>query len=135
MPSSFAHGFWLGVGLSAGADGEEVIMLAEAVIANAGLDPAQLQQIATIETRRHHPALLALASRFQVPLALFEAIVLEDETPRLKNPSEALFARIGCHGVAEAAALAAAGAQAALLVEKTTGRQVTVAIAAKPHNH
>jgi len=132
MPSSPAHGFWLGVGLSAGAEAGEVIALVEAVIARSGLDPALFQQIASIETRRNHPALLALSTRFQVPVALFEAAVLEAETARLKNPSEALFVRIHCHGVAEAAALAAGGPQAELIVEKTAGRHMTVAIAAAP---
>jgi cobalt-precorrin 5A hydrolase/precorrin-3B C17-methyltransferase len=132
MTSRYADGFWLGVGLSAEAEAGEAIKLAETVIGQSAVDPGQLQQIATIAARRDHAVLSALSTRFHVPVAFFDAAALEAETPRLKNPSDALFARIGCHGVAEAAALAAAGPGAELIVEKTTGRHVTVAVAAVP---
>ena len=72
---------------------------------------------------------MALAAHFGCGISTFDAAVLEAETPRLKNPSDALFARIGCHGVAEAAALAAAGKEAVLIVEKTAGRKLTLAVA------
>jgi cobalamin biosynthesis protein CbiG len=70
-----------------------------------------------------------LARQLGAGISAFSPDVLEAETPRLKNPSEMLFARIGCHGVAEAAALAAAGKQAVLIVEKMSSGGVTVAIA------
>jgi len=38
-----------------------------------------------------------------------DAATLEAQSSRLKNPSKVVFAHTGCHGVAEGAALAAAG--------------------------
>jgi cobalt-precorrin 5A hydrolase/precorrin-3B C17-methyltransferase len=43
---------------------------------------------------------------------------LEALTPKLKNPSEIVFQEVGCHGVAEGAALAAVGDSGILLVPK-----------------
>lgn len=71
----------------------------------------------------------AVASHFSVPLVTFPAARLETETPRLANPSDIVFAHTGCHGVAEAAALAQAGAGGRLVVEKTKSVHATVAIA------
>ena len=51
---------------------------------------------------------LALAERLPVPARFVDAAALEAETPRLANPSAVVFREVGCHGVAEAAALAAA---------------------------
>jgi cobalt-precorrin 5A hydrolase len=132
MPLSNAPGVFLGVGLSAGATPADAIAMTQEALTRSGLQHPKIQTIATIESRRDSAALLAVASHFGCGVVYFDAGALEAETPRLKNPSEALFARIGCHGVAEAAALAAAGADAALILEKLTGRRVTVAIALSP---
>jgi cobalt-precorrin 5A hydrolase / precorrin-3B C17-methyltransferase len=129
MPPSDLSRFVLGVGVSADAQTEDALALSETALVRAALSRETIAAIATIASRRDHPAVLALADRFGCPVHTFDAAVLEAETPRLKNPSDALFARIGCHGVAEAAALAAAGRGAILIVEKTAGRKVTVAIA------
>ena len=129
MPPNSASGIFLGVGLSGSAMPADALALAEEALARTGLQHRQIQAIATIASRRDNAALLAVASQFACDAVYFDAETLEAQTPRLKNPSEALFARIGCHGVAEAAALAAAGADAELIVEKMTGRRVTVAIA------
>ena len=67
-----------------------------------------------------------------MPARFFTAAALEAETPRLKNPSEAVFREVGCHGVAEGAALAAAGADGTLVVAKRKSARVTCAIAEAP---
>jgi cobalt-precorrin 5A hydrolase/precorrin-3B C17-methyltransferase len=51
------------------------------------------------------------------------------ETPRLKNPSDVVFRQVGCHGVAEAAALAAIGESAVLIMPKMKSLHATAAIA------
>ena len=66
------------------------------------------------------------------PHAFFSAKELEAETPRLANPSEVVFVEVGCHGVAEAAALRAAGPNGALVIEKQKSANATVAIARAP---
>lgn len=62
----------------------------------------------------------------------FGADRLEAEAPRLQNPSDIVFAEVGCHGVAEGAALAAAGQSGALRVPKQKSERATAAIAAAP---
>lgn len=119
----------LGIGVSASATPAEAIALSEKAVALSGLAAERLGFVATIASRQHDPVVVALAGHFRCGIRSFDASVLEAETPRLKNPSNALFARIGCHGVAEAAALAAAGKEAILIVEKMTGSGVTMAVA------
>jgi cobalamin biosynthesis protein CbiG len=129
MPPSDAQDVFLGIGLSGQATAAEALALAEQALAAAGAGPDRLSAIATIASRRGHMALLALADHFRCDIRYFDVRTLEAETPRLKHPSEALFARIGCHGVAEAAALAAAGNAATLIVGKIGGGRVTAAVA------
>jgi cobalamin biosynthesis protein CbiG len=121
--------FVLGVGVSTAAAPAEAIVFAEAVVALARLPDERIAAVATIASRRDDPVVAALAGHFRCGIRAFDASELEAETSRLKNPSDDLFARIGCHGVAEAAALAAAGREAILVVEKMTGHGVTMAIA------
>jgi cobalamin biosynthesis protein CbiG len=89
----------------------------------------ELAAVASIDSRRGEAAILAAAASFSVPAVFFDAPRLERETPRLKNPSAIVFARVGCHGVAEAAALAAAGPTAELVLAKIKSARATAAIA------
>lgn len=73
--------------------------------------------------------MIAAAAHFSVPFRVFDAETLEAETTRLKNPSEIVFALTGCHGVAEAAALAAAGKASSLIVPKIKSANATAAVA------
>ncbi len=64
-----------------------------------------------------------------MPFRVFNAAELEAEAARLANPSDVVFAEVGCHGVSEGAALAAAGKDAILVVEKSKTANTTCAIA------
>ena len=119
----------IGLGASQSSSAQEATEAAARVLSEAGLEEATVIAVGAIRSRAEHPAIHAVASHFGAPVEVFEAARLEEETPRLANPSPELFAKIGCHGVAEAAALAAAGRQSVLLVEKTKSGGVTVAIA------
>lgn len=119
----------IGIGVTEAASAREAVMLVERVLSGT-LGEARPLAIATIFGRAEHLAVQAVAGYLGVPVVVFDAARLERETPRLMNPSDSLFERIGCHGVAEAAALAAAGAAATLLVGKTKEGGVTVAVAA-----
>lgn len=119
----------LGLGCERGTLAVEVMALAVKALEAAGIGVAQLAAIASIDSRREESAILAIAAHFSVPAMFFDAARLEEETPRLKNPSEIVFARVGCHGVAEAAALAALGAEAELLLGKIKSRHATAAVA------
>jgi cobalamin biosynthesis protein CbiG len=119
----------IGLGASEAAssrDGADAVMRA---LEAAGLEDAMVLAVATIFGRAEHPAIQIVAAYFSVPVIVFDAARLEQETSRLANPSASLFERIGCHGVAEAAALAATGPGGRLVVEKTKSAGLTIAVA------
>ena len=122
----------MGIGCERGAEAGEVIALAEAALNDNGLEPKALAGIFSIDLKADETALHEAALHFGVPLRLFDAATLEAETPRLANPSDAVFAEVGCHGVSEGAALAAAGPEGVLVVPKLKSRRSTVAIARAP---
>lgn len=111
----------VGIGLSGTATAEGAAAFLNQVLTSAKIDRARIRALATIDRRADNAILAQLAVELGVPARTFSAERLERETPRLRNPSASLFARIGCHGVAEAAALAEAGEAARLIVEKTPG--------------
>lgn len=119
----------LGLGCERGADADEVLALALQALGMADIEPEQLAGIASIDGRRKEPAILAVADHLDVAAVFFDAETLERETPRIKNPSAVVFARVGCHGVAESAAMAAVGPTAELFLPKIKSAHATAAIA------
>ena len=119
----------LGLGCERGTPVDEVRALAKQAMEIAGIAPGELAAIASIDSRSGEPAILTLSQEFQITPVFFSAARLEQETPRLRNPSAAVFALVGCHGVAESAALAAAGAAAEFLVPKIKSAHATAAVA------
>jgi len=122
----------LGVGCARNCPPEELIKLAEGLLAEAEIAPASLAAIATLDLKADEPAVLALAARLDVPLRLFTAAELEVLTPCTENPSDVVFAEVGTHGVAENAALAAAGEAAILGYHKIKSAMATAALAMAP---
>lgn len=119
----------LGVGCARDCAIDELAELVARTLAEAGIARAAIQSVNTITLKADEAAILALAAELDVPLRVFEADALDAETPRLANPSEVVFAEVGTHGVAEAAALAQAGPDAALLVTKRKTANATCALA------
>src|SRR5437660_403001 len=87
--------------------------------------------LASPSTSRHPPGISPIRTRSK-PARFFPASRLLAETPRLTQHSEATFRATGCWGVAEGAALAAAGPDGALVVPKRKSRRATCAIARAP---
>ncbi|KRB60334.1 precorrin methylase [Rhizobium sp. Root708] len=121
--------FVLGLGCERGASPEEVLALARSALEKAGIAADEVAAVASIAARAEEPAILNLARSLAVSAFFFEADVLERETPRLANPSEVVFKLVGCHGVAESAALAAAGVAGGLVLPKIKSSHATAAIA------
>ncbi len=122
----------LGVGCERGCDPGELENLARESLAHHGLSPASLACVVSLDVKTDEPAVLALGRVFDVPVRFFDAATLDRETPRLANPSETVFREVGCHGVAEAAALAAAGPTATLIGPKRKSPRATCAVARQP---
>ncbi len=119
----------LGVGCSRGCPPEELKALALNVLDRAGVAPGSVAFVASLELKADEPAVTDLAQELGTQLRLFSSAELEAETPRLANPSETVFRAVGCHGVAEAAALATVGAEGCLAVPKTGTGAATCALA------
>jgi len=119
----------LGVGCHRGADPAQALALVHAALNEAGVTAAAGTVVASIDLKAAEPALAAVAAALGAPLRFFPAARLEAETPRLASPSAAVYRAVGCHGVAEAAALAAAGQGGRLVLPKRRSGGVTCAIA------
>jgi len=124
--------FVLGVGCARNCEPQEMITLADKLLTEAALAPKSLKAIATLDLKADEPAMHALAKHLNVPLRVFTAAELEAITPRTANPSEIVFSEVGTHGVAENAALAAAGPDAILGSQKIKSAMATAAIATSP---
>ena len=117
----------VGVGSSTGAGSEEVAELVASALAEAGLSAASIQAVATIDRRRHHPAITGLG----LPITSFSAEALA--AVQVPNPSDVARRAVGTASVCEAAALLASGEGGTLVVEKRTSKNATVAIARRRH--
>ena len=117
--------FVLGVGCARDADPEELWGLVKSTLAEAGIARGAVACVTTIELKADEPAVIQLAARLGVPLRLFSAGELEAQSARLANPSDVVFAEVGCHGVAEGAALAGGGE---LAIEKRKTANATCAV-------
>ena len=122
----------LGVGCERGTPAEELIELVTATLAEAGLAAGAVAGVFSLDLKADEPAVHALAAHLGVPTRFFPAARLETEAPRLANPSNLVFREVGCHGVAEGAALAAAGPEGALIVAKRKSKRATCALARTP---
>ena len=122
----------IGIGCERGAAPDEIAALARSCLDAAGLAPDAVSGVFSIDLKSDEPAIHALAESLGAPARFFGASALEAEGPRLRNPSDLVFRAVGCHGVAEGAALAAAGPKGRLVVEKTKSVRATCAIARAP---
>ncbi|WP_223291843.1 precorrin-3B C(17)-methyltransferase [Defluviicoccus vanus] len=122
----------IGIGCERGAAAEDVIALVEKTLATHELAKGAVACLASIDVKMDEPAVHAAAASLGVPVRFFTAAELEAETPRLASPSEIVFRAVGCHGVAEAAALAIAGDAATLVVSKQRSERATCAVARAP---
>ena len=118
----------VGIGCERGVDATEVIDLVENTLADAGLAPGAVACVVSVDVKTDEAAVHAAAAHLAVPARFFPPARLEAETPRLANPSDIVFAEVGCHGVAEGAALAAVGGDGVLAVEKQKSKRATCAI-------
>ncbi|MEV1293788.1 cobalamin biosynthesis protein [Pseudonocardia sp. NPDC049635] len=114
----------VGVGLRPGVPAAALVELLRRVAGEHDLDLARAV-VATLDRRAGEPGLLqAVAPRIPrgYPAGRLAGVVVP-------APSDRVAAATGTPSVAEAAALLAAGPGAVLVVPKTAGRGVTVAVA------
>jgi len=119
----------LGLGASRGCPEAEMAALVERGLKQACLAAEAIREVASVDLKADEAAMNALATELGRRLRLYSPARLEEETPRLANPSEVVFKEIGCHGVAEAAALASAGPDSQILLPKIRDAHATMALA------
>ncbi|MBL8906549.1 MAG: precorrin-3B C(17)-methyltransferase [Rhizobiales bacterium] len=117
----------VGVGCERGTSLREVADLVAQTLRGSNLSPAAIACYASIELKEDEPAIASLGDRDHV--RFFTAEELAEQSARIANPSALVERETGTPSVAEAAALAAAGADAELIVPKTKSRRATCAIA------
>jgi cobalt-precorrin 5A hydrolase/precorrin-3B C17-methyltransferase len=122
----------VGIGCERGTSADEVRALVMQCLAQAGLSPLAVAGIFSIALKAAEPAIHAVAHELGVPARFFPADTLLAQTPRLSERSDIVFRETGCWGVAEGAALAAAGPAAALALAKQRSTRATCAIARSP---
>ena len=114
----------VGVGCERGTDPEIMVRLVINTLEENGILPEKVAMIVSIDIKADEQAIHTLAERFyeiygvKCGVRFFDAITLEKQTPRLKNPSKIVFKEVGCHGVAEGSALTAVGESGYLVVPK-----------------
>ena len=125
----------VGVGCARGTDPEELISLVRNTLKKNMIAPESVAVVVSIDLKSDEPAIHALTEKLvdkpgeSSPARFFDAAVLEEQTPKLRNPSKAVFKEVGCHGVAEGAALAAAGKSGKLVIPKKKSKHATCAVA------
>ncbi len=122
----------VGVGASRDCPADEMTALVDAVLRDAGLAPAAVAGVYSVDAKADEPAVHAAARHLARPARFFDAATLAAGEDRLATPSEVVREAVGCPGVAEGAALAAAGPEAVLAVAKRTSANATCAVARAP---
>ncbi|SNY93556.1 cobalt-precorrin 5A hydrolase / precorrin-3B C17-methyltransferase [Cohaesibacter sp. ES.047] len=118
----------VGVGCERGLDATHLIAHIEATLDAHNLAPQAIAMLASIDLKMDEAAIHAAARHFKVPARFFSAEELEAEAGRLTTPSDVVFAEVGCHGVAEGAALAGVRSDGTLLVSKEKTNKATCAV-------
>jgi cobalamin biosynthesis protein CbiG len=130
-PEVIATGrFVLGLGARAGVPEGELAGAIDAALRQAGLDPAGIACLATLDRRAAEAGVRAMAQRHGWPVLAFDGTRLK--AVDVPNPAETVAAAVGTASVAEAAALLGAGPGAELVLAKTVFPRATVAIARGP---
>jgi len=122
----------LGIGCERGALKSEVEDLIQDVLIKNNIANQSVAGVFSLNVKSDEAAVHDVGRWLGVSVHFFTAPELEAETPRLATPSQTVFAEVGCHGVAEGAALAASGPAGYLVVPKCKSVRATCAVARQP---
>ncbi len=118
----------IGVGCRAGVSGDTIAALARRALAETGAPDGE-RRMFTLAAKADEPGLIEAARLLGAPLTALPLEALEAEALRILTPSKAAQSRFGAPNVAEAAALAGAGAGGRLLAARLAADGATCAIA------
>jgi cobalt-precorrin 5A hydrolase len=118
----------IGVGCRAGVRGEAIAALARRALAEAGLPEGEVGMF-TLDAKADEPGLVEAARLLRAKLTPLPLAALKAQADRILTPSAAAQTRFGAPNIAEAAALAGAGAGGRLLGPRLKADGATCAIA------
>jgi len=118
-----------GIGCKRGATAQEIDAAIDAALAEANETHEALGLIATSDGKGSETGIIEAAAGRGVQLVLVKPAALEAAGPRTQNSSPRVKELFGVPSVAEAAALAAAGPEAALVVPRLIVGPATCALA------
>jgi cobalt-precorrin 5A hydrolase len=118
----------IGVGCRAGVAGEAIAALARRALAEAGA-PQGERLMFTLAAKAHEPGLIEAARLLGLALTPLTLEALEAQAERILTPSTAARKRFGAPNIAEAAALAGAGAGGRLVGARLAADGATCAVA------
>ncbi len=117
----------VGVGCERGTPAADIRLLIDQTLAEHGLAHKSIAHYASLDLKEDEPGISDLGH-----VRYFTHKELNAESHRVIRPSEIVLAEVGTPSVAEAAALAAAGPDAVLIVPKTKSKRATCAVAQSP---
>ena len=117
----------LGTGCRRGVPDHEIEAMFQHICKHGGFAPLSLGLVATVSLKANEPGLQEFAAHHKVPLVSYPPEELANVGP-LPSPSEKVRAKVGIAGVAEPAAMLAAGTRT-LLMPKFRGERITMALA------
>lgn len=118
-----------GIGFRRATASDEIVALLRRALEEAGLAPGHLAVLATPADRAGEPACRAAAAAFGLIPTPLDATALMAADARVATRSQRIEALRGVGSVAEAAALAAAGPEARLLLPRIASAGATCALA------
>lgn len=124
-----------GIGCNRGCPLDPLLTLLDQTLSRHGLQRGELRALASIELKRDEAGMHELAAELGLPIAFYPAALLNEYNDQLSHKSEIVFRETGCHGVAEAAALAHAeqmvnhNFRAELIIPKQKNADATLAVA------
>ena len=118
-----------GVGFRRSVEADEIVALVEQALERAALTRDALGKLATIEALAARPAFTEAARRLDVAATPVTQAALSATAPYVRTQSARSIAAHGVGSVAEAAALAAAGPNPQLILERIASASATCALA------
>lgn len=119
----------LGVGCIRNCPPDDLVEFVNRNLSELGISQGSIEGIYSIDLKSDEPAIHLLAQNIGVEARFYTPEILETQYDKLKNPSEAVYREVCCHGVSEGACLARAGQDGRLVIEKIKSDTATMALA------
>ncbi|MBO4809103.1 MAG: cobalt-precorrin 5A hydrolase [Lachnospiraceae bacterium] len=118
----------VGLGMKKDKDEAEILSFFAKTIDEQGIEPDEIYAISTIDIKEKEPAIKALRDKYKIPVITFDKDLLLKAKGDFTG-SEFVKETVGVDNVCERAAILATGNRGELILKKTVGEGMTIAIA------